>query len=286
MRIAYVCADAGVPVFGTKGSSVHVMEMLGALLRTCAQIDLFAMRFDAELPAALAGVRVHALPPAPKGPQAREAHGLATNDDLAHMLRAAGPFDLIYERYSLWSYAALDVARETGAPYLLEVNAPLIEEQAEHRTLLRRADAEAIMRTQFSQASAVLAVSTEVAAYVRAINVEPAVARVQVLPNGVNTARFMPGLARATNTPFTVGFVGTLKPWHGLETLIDAFALLNERHAQTRLLMVGDGPQRAALEQIVLARGLLSSVRFTGAVQPDQVPALVTQFDVATAPYA
>src|SRR3989442_9772042 len=26
-RIAYVCADAGVPVFGSKGSSVHVQEI-------------------------------------------------------------------------------------------------------------------------------------------------------------------------------------------------------------------------------------------------------------------
>jgi Glycosyl transferase 4-like domain len=158
MRIAYVCADAGVPVFGTKGSSVHVQEMLGALLRTGAQIDLFATRFDAELPAALAAVRVHALPRPPKGPEAREAACIAANADLERLLLAAGPFNLIYERYSLWSHAALDVARQTGVPFLLEVNAPLIEEQSEHRKLLRRADAEATMRKLFGHASAVLVV--------------------------------------------------------------------------------------------------------------------------------
>ena len=33
MRIAYVCSDPGVPVFGCKGCSVHVQEMLRALQR-------------------------------------------------------------------------------------------------------------------------------------------------------------------------------------------------------------------------------------------------------------
>ena len=30
MRIAYVCADRGVPVFGRKGCSIHVQEMIRA----------------------------------------------------------------------------------------------------------------------------------------------------------------------------------------------------------------------------------------------------------------
>jgi hypothetical protein len=36
MRIAYVCADPGVPVFGAKGASVNVQGVLGALLRARA----------------------------------------------------------------------------------------------------------------------------------------------------------------------------------------------------------------------------------------------------------
>ena len=33
MRLAYVCGDPGVPVWGTKGCSVHVQEVIRALRR-------------------------------------------------------------------------------------------------------------------------------------------------------------------------------------------------------------------------------------------------------------
>ena len=138
MRIAYICADAGVPVFGCKGSSVHVQEMLGAFLHTGAQVELFAMRFDGAAPSELADINVHRLPTPPKGVDERERACIAANDDLYRALDAAEPFDMIYERYSLWSHVAVDFAHAAHVPYLLEVNAPLIAEQSEHRALMRR----------------------------------------------------------------------------------------------------------------------------------------------------
>src|SRR5438552_14024176 len=127
MRIAYVCADPGVPVFGKKGSSVHVQEVVRGLLVQGAQVELFATRFDGEPPAGLEGVRVHALPPLPRGePCERERAALAANGGLSAALARQGPFDLIYERYSLWSFAGMDYALAHAIPGLLEVNAPLI----------------------------------------------------------------------------------------------------------------------------------------------------------------
>ena len=40
MRIAYVCADHGVPVFGRKGCSVHVQEIVRAFTRRGVHVDL------------------------------------------------------------------------------------------------------------------------------------------------------------------------------------------------------------------------------------------------------
>ena len=37
IRVAYVCADPGVPVFGRKGCSIHVQEVLRALLKSEAE---------------------------------------------------------------------------------------------------------------------------------------------------------------------------------------------------------------------------------------------------------
>src|SRR5437899_3210985 len=101
MRIAYVCADPGVPVFGRKGCSVHVQEVVRALLARGAQIEIFAARIDGEPLGGLEEVRVHELLPLPRGePEQREQAALAANDFLFAALEREGPFDLVYERYS------------------------------------------------------------------------------------------------------------------------------------------------------------------------------------------
>ncbi len=44
MRVAYICADAGIPVFGTKGCSVHVQEIIKQFLNRDDRVNLFAVR--------------------------------------------------------------------------------------------------------------------------------------------------------------------------------------------------------------------------------------------------
>jgi len=290
MRIAYVSADTGVPVFGRKGCSIHAQEVLRAMKKCAVDIDLFARRLDGQPPAGLETVTVHDLPSLPSGDYAaREQAALAANDNLRAALEKAAreaPFDLIYERYSLWSSAAMECARDLGIPGLLEVNAPLIEEQAEYRELVDRTSAERVAERAFGAATALLAVSDEVAEYLE--RYPAARGKVQVIPNGVNPDRFpanlKPSLPGSPGT-FTVGFVGTLKAWHGLGILVEAFALVRRSNPQTRLLLVGDGPERERLVADLSARGLLQAVHFTGAVAPSEVPGLLASMDAAVAPY-
>src|SRR2546430_13704078 len=63
---------------------------------------------------------------------------------------------------------------------------------------------------------------------------------------------------RSTLFPYTTLFrsVGSMKPWHGLDVLVEAFARLHERAPDARLLLVGDGPARAAVCADLSARGL------------------------------
>ncbi len=287
MRIAYVCADPGVPVFGQKGCSIHVQELIRALLDQGDQVELFAARTDGRPPADLAKVVVRQLPAPPKGQMAtREQAALDANWLLSAALELAGPYDFVYERYSLWSYAGMEYARTRGVPGLLEVNAPLIEEQARHRTLIHRADAEQVAARAFGAASALLAVSAEIAAYLE--DRREARGRIQVVPNAINPRRFPPELIAARRPDpirFTIGFLGTLKPWHGLETLVQAFGLLPRSSIETRLRIIGDGPQRQALERDLSASGLLDRVEFVGAVPADTVPGQLAGADVGVAPY-
>jgi len=285
MRIAYITADPGVPVFGRKGCSIHVQQVLEAMLKRDAQIDLFGKNCAGVAPQNLAKISLHPLSPAPKGDLAlREQLCLASNESLRAALEAHGPFTFVYERYSLWSFAGMEYAQATGTPGLLEVNAPLIEEQAEHRGLVDRAGAERVAQRLFRAASALIAVSEEVAEHLEQF--PEAEGKVQVVPNGVNPENFPDDLkasSPADNETFTVGLVGSMKPWHGLSNLIEAFALMGATGA--RLLLVGDGPGREELVSAVRARGLGDSVQFTGAVAPQDVPGLLASMDVAVAPY-
>src|SRR5215208_2264989 len=91
LHIAYVCTDPGVPVFGAKGCSIHVQEVIRAMCRRGIAVDLFATRFGSPTPPGLDNVQIHELPPAPKGElRTRERLCIAANADLRAALDAAG----------------------------------------------------------------------------------------------------------------------------------------------------------------------------------------------------
>ncbi len=288
MRVAYVCADPGVPVYGAKGASVHVQAVAGSLARRGARVQLLATRWGGERPPALQGVREHRLPPAPKGDAAvRERRALAANTALAHALEDLGALDLVIERYSLWSHAAMEHARRAGVPCVLEVNAPLIDEQAAHRALVHRQEAEQATARVLAAAGTIVAVSEGVAEWLQ--RWPQARGRVHVVANGVDPARFPAHLAaprrRRRGESFTVGFLGTLKPWHGLDTLVAAFCALRRTHPEARLRVVGDGPQGPSLRRALAEHGALDAAELVGGVDPAQVAEQLAAMDVAVAPY-
>lgn len=282
MRIAYVCTDPGIPVFGSKGASIHVQEMLRAFLKLGAGVTLFSPRMDDPVLADLTGVRRHPLTPEkPAGKadaEARARQQLGLNRTVAGALEAEGPFDLVYERHALFAHAAMEWAREKGLPSILEVNAPLIAEQKQHRSLACEAEAVEATGRAMQAAAHVIAVSPAVADYCAGFG-----AQARVVPNGVNPDRFASPARH--DGPFTVGFLGTLKPWHDVDTLIDAFGLLAPGLPDARLLIVGEGPERERLEARLAAMGLADKARFTGAVPADRVAAELAQMSVGIACY-
>lgn len=294
MRVAYICADPGIPVFGTKGASVHVQEVIKGMLQRGAEVVLFAQRLGGETPPELRQIDIHKLPELPNdSQQERAAAALAANTQVEKLLESAGDFDLVYERYSLWSNAGMAFARKHQCVGILEVNAPLIEEQKKHRELPLEAQAQDVAEFVFSHADAMVAVSPGVKDYLETF--AAAKGRVYVIANGVDLARFASAASQNAEkflhrpsdyvaTP-VLGFLGTLKPWHGVSGLVQAWSLLRRRGYPLNLLIVGDGPQHAALSEEIAQQGLSEFVHFTGAVAPEQVPEWLARMDIAVAPY-
>ena len=282
MRIAYVCTDPGIPVFGSKGASIHVQEMLRAFLKLGAEVTLFSPRMGDPVLADLTAVRRHPLTPGkPAGKSdaaARARQQLALNRVAAEALDAEGPFDLVYERHALFAHGAMEWARGRGIPSILEVNAPLIDEQKQHRSLACEAEAVEATAKALQAAAHVIAVSPAVADYCAGYGADA-----RVVPNGVNPDRF--AAPARHDGPFTVGFLGTLKPWHDVDTLIDAFGLIADAQPEARLLVVGEGPERERLEARLADIGLTGRAQFTGAVPADRVPAELARMSVGIACY-
>ena len=93
--------------------------------------------------------------------------------------------------------------------------------------------------------------------------------RMMYVPNGIPCARFQ--MARESSLVFPgsgpiIGTVAALRREKALGRLIEAFTLLRTKRA-ARLVIVGDGPERTSLEQLVHARGIQDSVFFTGALE-------------------
>ncbi|MCU1360945.1 MAG: putative glycosyltransferase, group 1 [Ilumatobacteraceae bacterium] len=87
----------------------------------------------------------------------------------------------------------------------------------------------------------------------------------------------------AADTAVVLG-VGRLVPEKGWETLLDAMQRVLHILPTARLVLVGDGPDRARLEASVAQRGLGSVVRFTGTVDDDHLTALFDSCNVVCIP--
>ena len=304
MRIAYVSADRGVAPTGANGAATHIRELVNALVARAAEVKLFSPR-----PADGPGLHCESvdidtddlLPRlrrltaridgggAVAATQASEVHALLLNGCLLeHLerLHARWPIELVYERYSLWSHAGLRFARRHRIPFLLEVNAPLATQQEAYRRLSNAATAHALERILLRQPDRVIVPSNALAAYVRDRGC-PA-RRVRVIPCGVGREFFDCNVRPddgPTDGDFVIGFLGSLKPWHGVEALVAALGCLLALHPGYRLLVVGDGPLRGVLERFARECPQPDRVTMTGAVAHEEVPRYLAEMDVGVAPY-
>ena len=274
MRIAYVTVDPGIPVFGTKGASVHIQEVVRELIRRGHDVTVHTTRAGRDIPDDLAGLEVIETRIDVDDPGARERAQQEVSARIAARIIAGGA-DLVYERYSLFSTALAEVAEATGAAGVLEVNAPLIEEQRTHRVLVDEEAAAKALARQVAAATATVAVSDPVRDWVRERTGSESV---HTVPNGVSITRIVPRPEDIGDPVVT--FVGTLKPWHGVADLLAAAALAKR---PWKLRIIGDGPERAALEE--QAAGLGIEVDFRGAVAPADMPGQLAGSAIGVAPY-
>jgi glycosyltransferase involved in cell wall biosynthesis len=111
-----------------------------------------------------------------------------------------------------------------------------------------------------------------------------------IVPNGVSEAFLRPlpdGAALRASLGIqpdehVVGLVSSLVAHEGIGTLLEAVRILNDRGVKTRALIVGDGPERTALQRQAAALGL--NAIFTGRVPSASVRDYHAALDVFVVP--
>jgi glycosyltransferase involved in cell wall biosynthesis len=203
--------------------------------------------------------------------------------------------DVIHARLSPFDLGGLLCARNLGLPLLVEVNTPpLLEAKHFYPGIFNdRSErlAEFAAGETLDGAEAIVTVSSPLRdMLVSQWNVPPG--KITVLPNAADSPPPTPPsrldelrLRHGLGSGPVIVFVGALQPWHGLESLLEAFDPVRVKHSDVKLLLVGDGPLHGLLEERVRVMDLRAAVRFTGAVEHERVAEFLHLADVAVAPY-
>ena len=215
------------------------------------------------------------------------AYSLVAYRRLVRAVREHQP-DCLYERYNLFLPAGIWLKRKFGLPMLLEVNAPIFEERTRYDGLALKGLARWSQSYTWKAADYVLPVTQVLGDIVASYGVPRE--RIVVIPNGINASQFSEApenraakAALGLEGNIVLGFTGFVRDWHGLDKVI-AMIADDPPESSRHLLVVGDGPARAALEAQARALNIQHRVSFTGVIGRDEVARYVAAFDIALQP--
>ncbi|MBS1850841.1 MAG: glycosyltransferase family 4 protein [Acidobacteria bacterium] len=110
--------------------------------------------------------------------------------------------------------------------------------------------------------------------------------KIALVENGVETDLFRPQSADVLRRElglegkFTVCYIGTMGMAHGLETLLDSAATLQQSAPHIHFLLIGEGAEKARIQALAENRGL-HNVRFLAQQPREKIPAYISACDAS-----
>jgi len=189
--------------------------------------------------------------------------------------------DAIVARMHLTLLAPAVYARRYDLPYFLLARGSGYKRLRFSRVLTQ------IFRFNVQTADEVYAASDEIQAdsdQFRNENQSPT----QIMANAVDPELFAPQPRQAARQAlelgfekddFVIGFVGTMRRIHAMRELVEALTHVRNPE-RIKLLLNGDGDDRAPTEELVSGLGFEDNVVFTGLVEHDAVPDYIAACDI------
>ncbi len=266
------------------GAGRHVHDLAAGLLRRNHNVCLVYSPARAE-PVLLE--RLQALPGLSLHPLAMQravgpADAVALRA-LRDLLDRIGPFDILHGHSSKAGALLRLAARQTGTPCLYTPHAFITLNPELDRA--RRFVYGNIERWLARYADRIICVSQHELRHAHELGI-PA-ARLRLVPNGIqplpradrDALRAALGLG---DDAICVGSVGRLTAQKAMDRLLSAFAMAAPAGSRTRLLIVGDGPDRAALEQQAARLGISRQLMLAGAADGARLMAAFDLFALSS----
>lgn len=228
--------------------------------------------------------------PEPLFELAELAYNLVAGWRILAYLRRHPDVSFMYERYSLFMFAPVLIARWRKLTVILEVNDSATVVRV--RPLFFSGLAMAIERWVFRKASGLVFVSTIFRD--RALQAHARMAPAIVTPNAANIEKFsftarQRDEARAKwklEGHVVCGYLGAFVPWHAIDQFVYRIADRLKANPHLKLMLVGDGATFPEVAAFVRDRGLEDQVVLSGRVPHDEVPGLLAAMDMAILPSA
>lgn len=256
MRVVHISKVTGVA-----GSEGHLLRLLPALAALGAEPSLVVLadpRYSAEAfcaEAARRGIPTHV--------ERISGHlDLTLTARLSAHLRRVQPH-IVHTHLIHADLYGLAAAVRAGVPR--RISSRHNDDRFRRHPLIK-----AVTRRSMAQAQAVIAISGALAGFVSGVEGVPA-AKVHTIhygleadaPGALSRAEARQGLGLPEDAPL-IGFFGRLIAQKGVDVLLAAFDGLAVHHPAAHLLIVGDGPARAALEGQAASLSAADRVHFTG----------------------
>lgn len=195
----------------------------------------------------------------------------------------------IWEKHDLFRGPAFRLAKKLNVPFISYVHAPVVWEASKWgvRRYLWGRFLEKREARNLKRADHIGVVSGEVKEKLLQMGVPEQ--KIFVSPMAVDPEMFKIKESKTRDLrkklklegKFVIGWTGSFRSFHGLDSLIEAFSKVSEKFPDAVLMLVGDGNERRHTEKLVGDLKLSEKVIITGRKKFKEIPEYISLFDMA-----
>lgn len=272
MKILYAATDQDLATI--HGGTIHINAVAQELTRHGHEVHLIIQHSD-QPKLIQANVRIHELP------RTNRFLLWTTGNKIQQVISDVHP-DVVMERYYNFAGEAILRAKSSGIPTVLEVNSPMIEYSGSMKSKLDLLLGSALKKRRERIASAASIIISPMKEIVPELYRD----KVREIEWGADTKLFDPqSLSDQSALRSQHGYspddillihFGSLRKWHGIVKLLEAFDMARPKFKRTvRLIVIG--PKNEITR---------TGVQFVGNIAHEQLPAWLKMADLAVLPFA